>query len=235
LLILLIKINTKYNPLYKEIIALISKDFQLELRQKTALNGIVLYVLSTCYICYASFKLKTDSIDPITWNTLFWIIQLFTAIMAVGKSFGQEKDGRLLYLYTLTSAEAMILSKIIYNSLMLLVLAIVGFGFYLVIMGNPVQNIGLFLIGIFIGSVALASTLSLFAGLAAKTENASMIMAILSFPVIIPILLLLIRISKNAMDGLDFSSSYPDIILLGAINVIVVILSVILYPYLWRS
>jgi heme exporter protein B len=60
-------------------------------------------------------------------------------------------------------------------------------------------------------------------------------MAILSFPVIIPLLVVLIKLSKNAMDGLDRSVSYDEIGVLLAINVIVVTTSLLLFPYLWRD
>jgi heme exporter protein B len=53
--------------------------------------------------------------------------------------------------------------------------------------------------------------------------------------VIIPLLVVLIKLSKNAMDGLDRSVSYDEIGVLLAINVIVVTTSLLLFPYLWRD
>jgi heme exporter protein B len=61
------------------------------------------------------------------------------------------------------------------------------------------------------------------------------LMAVLSFPVIIPLLMLLIKLSKNAMDGLDRSVSYDEIGVLVLINIIVVSVSLLLFPYLWRD
>jgi heme exporter protein B len=48
-------------------------------------------------------------------------------------------------------------------------------------------------------------------------------------------LLMLMKVSKNAMDGLDWASSSDEILTLLAINAIVVSLSYVLFPYLWRS
>jgi heme exporter protein B len=203
----------------KEIKALIDKEIRLELRQKYALNGMILYIVSTVYVCYLSFRLKSNEIDKITWNTLFWIILLFTAMNAIAKSFTQERFGRLLYYYTLASPVGIILSKIVYNTLLMLVLALVGFGVYAIVMGNPVEDIGLYLLSIVLGAV----------------ENSSTLMAILSFPIIIPMLIMLLKISKNALDGLDRGSSLNEILTLLAIDGIVLVLSVILFPYLWRS
>ena len=60
-------------------------------------------------------------------------------------------------------------------------------------------------------------------------------MAVLGFPVIIPLLIVLIKLSKNAMDGLDRSVSYDEIIVLLAINAIVIAVSLLLFPYIWRD
>ncbi|MDZ7896815.1 MAG: heme exporter protein CcmB [Arcicella sp.] len=219
----------------KEIKALIDKEIRLELRQKYALNGMILYVVSTVYVCYLSFRLKSNQIDKITWNTLFWIILLFTATNAIAKSFTQERFGRLLYYYTLANPVAIIISKILYNTLLMLVLALVGFGVYAVVMGNPVGDIGMYLVSIILGAIGFASSLTMVAGIASKAENNATLMAILSFPIIIPMLIMLLKISKNALDGLDRGSSLDEVLTLLAIDAIVLVLSVILFPFLWRS
>jgi heme exporter protein B len=219
----------------KEIKALIDKEIRLELRQKYALNGMILYVVSTIYVCYLSFRLKSNQIDKITWNTLFWIILLFTATNAIAKSFTQERFGRLLYYYTLANPVAIIISKILYNTLLMLVLALVGFGVYAVVMGNPVGDVQMYLVSIVLGAIGFASSLSMVAGIASKAENNATLMAILSFPIIIPMLIMLLKISKNALDGLDRGSSLDEVLTLLAIDAIVLVLSVILFPYLWRS
>jgi heme exporter protein B len=219
----------------KNIVPLIQKEFLLEWRQKYALNGMVLYVISTIFICYMSFKLKVNSIEPITWNTLFWIILLFAAVNSITKSFTQERDGRHLYYYTISDPESIILSKIIYNILLMLFLGILGFGIYALMMGNPVQSLGLFSISILLGSIGFACSLTLIAGIASKAENTASLMAVLSFPTILPMLLMLMRLSKNAMDGLGFNTCIDEIVTLCGIDIIVIVLSYILFPYLWKS
>lgn len=218
-----------------EIKTLIWKEITLEWRQRYALSGMLLYVISTVFVCYLSFNLKRNFLTPIVWNTLFWIILLFTAVNAIAKSFAQERLGRLLYYYTLASPHAIIISKIIYNSLLMLALAGIGFGFYVFVMGNPVADMGFYLVSIVLGSVGFASVLTMVAGIASKAENSSTLMAVLSFPIILPMLLMTIRLAKNALDGLDRSVSMDEISTLLAIDAIVIALSYLLFPYLWRS
>ena len=218
-----------------ELKTLIWKEIALEWRQRYALSGMLLYVGSTIYVCYLSFKVNQNDLTPIVWNTLFWIILLFTAVNAIAKSFAQERLGRLLYYYTIASPRAIIVSKIIYNSLLMGVLAGIGFGFYVFVMGNPVADLGLYIISIILGSLGFASVLTMVAGIASKAENSATLMAVLSFPIILPMLLMVMKLAKNALDGLDRSVSLDEITNLLAIDAIVIALSYLLFPYLWRS
>ncbi len=196
---------------------------------------MLLYVISTVFICYLSFGLKRNQLTPIVWNTLFWIIILFAAVNAIAKSFSQERYGRLIYYYNLCSPQAIILSKIIYNSFVMLFLASVGFVFYTFVMGNPVGDMSLYMVCIILAAIGFASVLTLIAGIASKADNSATLMAVLSFPIILPMLLMTIRLAKNAMDGLDWSVSHDEMITLLSIDLIVITLSYLLFPYLWRS
>jgi len=215
--------------------ALLKKELLTEWRQKYAINGMLLYLTSTIFVCYMSFALKAGAIDPITWNALFWIILLFTAVNSVAKSFIQEKEGRMLYFYGIVSPEAIIISKVIYNSVLLLLLSGIGLLAYSLVMGNPVIDLPLFILSLVLGSLGFSSSLTMISGIASKAQNSGTLMAVLSFPVIIPLILMVIRLSKNAMDGLERSASSDEILILVAINAIVLAASYILFPYLWRS
>jgi heme exporter protein B len=216
----------------REIVQLLKREITLELKQRFALNAILLYVVSTVFVCYLSFK---TLVDVPTWNALFWIIILFTAVNATSKSFSTESRGRLLYYYTLASAQAIILSRIIYNALLMLVITLAGYFIYSLLIGNLVQDHPYFFLALALGSFGFSSILTLVAAIAAKTRQNSTLMAILSFPVVIPMLIVLIRFSKNAVDGLDHSIQSPYIFALLSINLIVVVLAYLLFPFLWRD
>ena len=217
--------------LFSQVKFLVQKEIILEWRSKYAFNGILLYVVSTIFVCFLSFK----QINPITWNALFWIIMLFASVNAIAKSFLQESKGRQLYYYSIVSAKAVILSKIVYNILLMLLLSLIAIGFYMIVFNNPVGDPLFYLLAVLIGSISFASVFTMISGIASKANNSGALMAILSFPVIIPLLMVLIKFSKNAMDGLDRSVSLNEIGVLAAINLIVITISLLLFPYLWKE
>ena len=217
--------------LLNQVKTLVYKDLTLEWRSKHAINSILLYVVSTVFVCYQAFK----SVDTLIWNALFWIILLFASINAISRSFVQESQYRQLYYYSIASPKAIILSKTIYNTILMVFLSLIAYFVYSVIFKNPVGDPLLYFTSVILGSISFATVFTMVSGISAKTGNNSTIMAILAFPVIIPLLIVLVKLSQNALQGLDRGISYGEIGVLIAINVITITISLLLFPYLWRD
>jgi heme exporter protein B len=217
--------------LIREISSLLRKEFTLEWRQKYAISGILLYVLSTVFIVYISFQ----TVSPQLWNVLFWIIMLFASINAVLKSFVQESGNRQLYYYQLANPIAILLTKMLYNALLILLLALLTFAALAFIAGNPVEQAGQFALALLLGSLGFSVTFTFVSAIAAKADNSSTLMAILSFPVVIPILLLLVNLSAHSIGLLQGTMVGRDIMMLAAVDLILVALGLVLFPYLWRD
>jgi len=218
---------------------LFKKEIMLEWRSKYAFNGVLLYVVSTVFICYISFNLSpgftTTKGYPIVWNVLFWIIMLFASVNAIAKSFMQESKSRLLYYYSIASPQAIILSKTLYNILLMTLLSVLALLVYMLFFTNTLGDPSFYFLTVILGSISFSTVFTMISAIASKAGNNGTLMAILSFPVIIPVILVLIRLSKNAMDGIQRSLSYGNIGVLVAINVIVIATSLLLFPYLWRD
>src|SRR3546814_12765861 len=114
----------------------------------------------------------------------------------------------------------------------MLVLSLIALFVYSVIFRNPLGDPFLYLVSVVLGSISFATVFTMISGISAKANNSGTLMAILSFPVIIPLLIVLIKLSKNAMDGLDRSVSYDEIFVLLAINAIVISVYLLLFSYI---
>jgi ABC-type transport system involved in cytochrome c biogenesis, permease component len=172
---------------------LLLKDLTLELRRKSVISGLVLYLVSISFICYITFSLKQNQITPLVWSALFWITMLFTAVNTVAKSFIGEKKGSEIYLYSIAHPETIILSKITYNFFVTLALSFVCLLLFVLFLKNPIEDYSLFSVLLVLMSLAFSATLSLLSALSAKANNSNILMAVLSFPVIISALLIASR------------------------------------------
>lgn len=214
---------------------LIQKEFKLELRRKAVISGIGLYLLCLAFICYITFSLEHHSISPATWSVLFWLVILFSVVNSVAKSFIGERKGIFIYYYSIASPQAIILSKIIYNTALCFLLSVAGYLLFSLFMQNAVEDKFLFVLTLFLTSFGFSASLSFISGIASKAANSNILMAVLSFPVLIGILLLAIKITKNAVDGIERAASMDEILNLLAINCILSALAYLLFPYIWRS
>jgi heme exporter protein B len=169
------------------------------------------------------------------WSALFWVTILFSSVNTVAKSFIGEKKGQEIYFYSLTNPESIILSKLIYNFILCAGLSYSGFILFILFINNPIADTLIFALTILLASWGFSASLTLLSGIAAKANNSNILMAVLSFPVVISILLLVIKITKNCIDGLDRSVSYDEFLTLLAINCLVTAVSYLLFPYIWRS
>lgn len=217
---------------FKQYKALVKKEVLLELRQQHALFGMMLYIASTIFVLY----LTMGETDGQTWNALFWVTQLFICINAVAKSFLQEARGRMLYYFSITSPTVFILAKITYNVFLMIVMNVINLVLYTAFLGDPTTSYLTFIGISFLGSIGLSLVFTMLAAIASKAMQQASLMAILGFPVIIPQLLLLVRLSKTAFSEI-FKNNVPGqvVLLLISLDISVVLLAVILYPFLWKD
>jgi heme exporter protein B len=153
--------------LLQQVKTLILKDIILEWRSKYAINGILLYVVST-----VSFAIKRSNQLIRLLSALFWIIMLFASINAINKSFVQENPNRQLYYYSLVDP-TIILAKVIYNMMMMTLLAIIAYFVYSTIFRNPVGDPTLYFISVILGSISFATVFTMISGISSKAGNNS--------------------------------------------------------------
>ena len=213
-------------------IALCKKDAVIEFRQQHAVFGILLYVAVTIFVLYLSINKP----DAVTWNALFWITQLFVVTNAVAKSFLGDSKGRQLYYYSIANPVDYIFSKLIGNSVLIVALNIVSIALYSLLLGSPVVFAGIFVGISLLGSISLSLVFTLLSAIASKAQQQASLMVILGFPVIIPQLVLLIRLSKVAFGEIFRNGAVLQLTgLLIGLDVMIVVLAVILFPYLWKD
>lgn len=218
-----------------EIWTLVKKEILIEWRMKYAISGMILYLVSSVFLGYITFNLGKVPINVPTWNVLFWIIMLFVATNSIAKSFIQESKERQLYYYTIANPQSIIISKILFNFLLMVFLVMIGFTVYIILLGNPVNDLGLFTANLLLGALGFSASFTMISSIASKASNTGTLMAILGFPIIIPMLLLIIKISRTAIEGLNRTTVYDEMTTLLAIIIISITTSIILFPYLWRS
>jgi heme exporter protein B len=175
-----------------------------------------------------------ESPESDVWNGLFWVIQIFISVNAVAKSFLQESRGRMLYFYSIAGPRDFVLAKLLFNSLLMLLMSLLSLALFSLFLGNPLVKAGTFIGLVLLGGWSLSLVFTFLAAIAAKAQQNAAIMAVLGFPLIIPQLILLMRLS-NATFNEAIHIPVTTILLLIALDLMVILLAVILFPFLWKD
>ncbi len=210
---------------------IIRKDFLLEWRQKYSFYGILLYLISAVFAIY----MLQDAPDAEMWNAFYWIILLFVSVNAVAKSFLQESRQRNLYYYTLHHPVDIILSKLIYNVLLMLVMSLISYFLFIVLLGYPVQQSLYFMLLVVSGGISMGVLFTMLAAIASRAGGNSALIAILGFPLVVPQLILLSDLSKPLFMPMQVEAWWTFLAVLILLDILIITLSIILFPYLWSE
>jgi len=214
------------------VIALLKKDLLLELRQQHTLYGILLYIASTVFV----LSLSVQELEANVWNGLFWVIQLFVCVNAVAKSFLQESKGKMLYYYSIVSPVQFIIAKIIYNVCLMIGMSMVSLLLYAIFLNNPLSKVFQFTGIVVLGGASISLVFTLMSAIAAKANQNAALIAILGFPVILPLLLLLMQLSKAAFNEIFRDGALLQLTgLIIGLDLLIVGMAVVLFPYLWKE
>jgi len=215
---------------FNRIYTLIKKDLLLEIRQQYSFYGILLYIIATIFVLYMTIQEPEAKV----WNGLFWVIQLFICINAVAKSFLQETRGRMLYFYSIANPRDFVLAKLIFNSVLMLLMSFLSIILFSLFLGNPVKKFPQFIGLVMLGGWSFSLVFTFLSAIAAKAQQNAAIMAILGFPLIIPQIMLLMQLANTVFtDKIGIASS--TLLLIVMLDVLVVMLAVILFPFLWKD
>jgi heme exporter protein B len=217
------------NTMTKAVFGLLKKDLLLELRQQHTL-----YVASTIFV----LSLSIDELDAKVWNGFFWVIQLFICVNAVAKSFLQESKGRMLYYYSIVSPGAFIIAKLLYNLILMLIMSLISLLLYsfFIPKNYPLSNALEFTGIVVLGGASISLVFTLMSAIAAKASHNAALMAILGFPVILPLLLLLMRLSKTAFNEIFKEGAVLQLTgLIIGLDALIIAMAVVLFPYLWKE
>lgn len=214
----------------QQIISLIKKDLLLELRQKHTLFGVLLYVGCTVFVIY----MMVGRPEKRVWNALFWIAMLFITVNAVAKSFLQESEGRARYYVSIVHPSYYLVAKMIYSVLLMLFISMISLGLFILLVGNP--GMGLEYVPVACsGALTLSVLFTFLSAIAAQARQNAALMAILGFPIAIPVLMMLSRLSLAAISSVEQSGRGSLLLLLGGVDVLIIALGLILFPFLWKE
>jgi heme exporter protein B len=85
------------------------------------------------------------------------------------------------------------------------------------------------------GGFGLSLVFTFLSAIAARAQQNAALMAILGFPLIIPQLMLMMKLANTAFGQVIQNSLGQIVLLMVGMDILVVVLAIILFPFLWKD
>ena len=212
-------------------IQLIRVELQLDLKKPTVFASAVLQLAALALLS----MLSQPKINTSMWNSLFWITLIVTTINGVSKSFTMVSRSRWIYWNQLASPLSIYWSKVLYGWFTMLLFTVLNLTFFGWFLGIPVQHIFPYTLILLLVTGGVSTIYTFIGAVSSKADGAGYLAPVLSLPVILPLILVGISASKKALNPVLVSSIYKDVMLLGGLNFMIIVLTGILFPFLWKD
>jgi heme exporter protein B len=219
-----------------EVGAIFAKDARSEFRSRAALNGILLFALTT--LAVISFSLTAQGMTPGSkarvLASLLWIVLFFSAMSGLPRVFVKEEDSRTVLALRLTARPSVVfVGKLLFNVALLLAVTLVVVPLFAILMDPVIKRGDRFLAILVFGMGGLAGAATLLAALVAKTTNRSSLFVVLAFPILLPVLVCAINGTIGAFLGTGATEVRAYLEVLVAYLLAMVTASLMLFEYVW--
>lgn len=205
-----------------------------ELRTRYALNALFMFAFTTLVVI--SFSLGQVSLSTTVHAALYWITMFFSAMSALAGVFIKEEDTKTAQTLRLYARPSIIYTgKLIYNIVLLLILCLLITPFYIIFMHVAVPDPVLFAVIVTLGAIGLAGATTIIGAIVAKANTRGALFAVLSFPVLLPLLVAAISGTNAALNNEGWAGAENDIKLLVAYAVIMITASAVLFDFVWNG
>ncbi len=215
-------------------LTILVKDLNLEVRSRYAINTVLVFVLTSTLVIL--FAVGADDLSDQIISGLIWIIVLFAALSTLARSFVSEAERGTMDLLRLhTRGNEVLAGKLIFNFLLTLVVTIPAFFIFFLLLDVTIHNFGLLVTAIILGTAGLAGVSTLLGALISQASRKGTIFSVISLPLLVPLILLLVRVTEAAITTEHIGGTSEDILAIIGFGGTTITASFILFEYIWQD
>jgi heme exporter protein B len=218
--------------------AVFKKDLRSELRTRYALNAVLLFAVSTVValsLGLGPLSAVRNPDLPLVHAGLLWVAILFAAFTGLARAFVQEEEARTAAALRLAARPAAVyLGKLLFNLALLLALVLVTTLLFVVMLRVRVADPPLLAALLLAGSLGLVAATTLIAAIIARASVRGALFAVLSFPLLAPLLITAIRGTAGALEGRGWAVGAAPLQVLLAYALALFVASLFLFGSVWE-
>lgn len=217
-----------------EAMAVFAKEWRGEFRTRYALNTLGLFAFTTLVVVSVSLGPIGVSLSQGTGvlPVLLWIILLFSAAAGLPRAFVHEEETQTATALRLAATpSALFCGKLLYGLTLTLALEILVTPVYVAMTSLTVRSPGLLAGVLAAGGFGLAAGSTLVAAIIAQARAKGTLFSVLAFPVLLPLLLIAVELTRKAVAGDPADVALLQLLLYDAT---VTVAGFMLFPVVWN-
>ncbi len=214
---------------------LFKKDFSSEVRTRYAVNSLAMFILVA--ISVILFSIGNEKISDYLAGGLFWVVIFFTSMSGLSRAFvSEEERGTTLTLQLIASPLTVFGGKLLFNLILIFTMnLIIAILYSMLFEAFVIKNILLFISAFILGTTGIAVSSTIIAAIISKAGSKGTLYPVLAFPILLPLILTLIEITKLSMDGVRLADSVVELSVLFCYDVIMLSVSFLLFDFIWKD
>ena len=210
------------------------KDILQEFKTRYAINAILLFALVT--LVAVSFSIGTFNASSDIKAALLWIIIFFSAMSGLSHIFVREEEKHTAdTLKLIAQPTSILLGKFFFNLFLLYMLEMITVPLFFAVMNFKIEGVGIFISILLMGSFGLAAGATMTAAIISKASAKGALFAVLSFPILLPVIIAGINGTKIAVKHSAFSEASGELQMLFSYSVVVLTSAILLFDFVWNE
>lgn len=220
--------------LQSQSLAVFIKDFRLEWRSRFGVSTVLAFIASTLLVVL--FSLRADLLSVSVQSGLVWIIILFASLTTLSRVFVSESERGTMDLLRLNAPPLSVFyGKLAYNFLFTLLITCITLFLFTVMVSMTVTRPLLLAAVVVLGSSGLAGATTMLGALVSQAVRKGAVFPVLALPLLIPLMLLLVRVTAAVFTTEDTVAYGNDLAALIGFTGVTISASVVLFDNLWED
>ena len=214
-----------------KVISITWKDALSEMRTKGIIISVIIFTLLVIVIFNFAFGTSKSTMALIAPGML-WVTFAFAGVLSLNRSFILEKEEGCLegLMVCPISREVIYVGKMLGSLLFMLIIEAIALPIFAFLFNLDVLSPQLVVITA-LTTVGFVAVGTLFSALAVNTRAREMVLPILFLPVVVPLIICAVQASASALSGESWSSLYSWFQIIGAFDIIFLVVSFLVFNY----
>ena len=202
-----------------------------EWKGKHAIMGSFLYIFSAVLITY----LGIGAMDASHYAAVFWILVIFTTLQGISRSFIQMRSSNYLFWHQIARPEQYLLARLLSSSVLMLIFLGFTLCLFALMHGWPEMDVWAFIINMSLTGLCISAIFTISSSISSKTNQAGILLPVLTFPVILPVILIGMKTGNLIIQGQRCIDLIDDFAIESGLLILSWVMGRVLFSFIWKD